>query len=67
MALDADVVPPMGALHGFLYFDVNNEMSLADTAILYVPDVTVVATKKTLMFYEVRLGKPVQRPASPSQ
>jgi hypothetical protein len=67
LTLDGDVVPPMGALHGFLYFDVNHEMSLADTAILYVPDVTVVATKKTLMFYEVRLGKPAQPLASPSQ
>jgi hypothetical protein len=67
LTLDADVVPPLGALHGFLYFDVNNEMSLADTAILYIPDVTVVATKKTLMFYEVRLGKPAQPAASPSQ
>ncbi len=25
LTLDADVVPPMGALHGFLYFNVNNE------------------------------------------
>jgi len=57
LTLDADVVPPMGALHGFLYFNVNNEMSLADTAILYVPDATVIASKKALMFYEVRFGK----------
>ena len=57
LTLDADVVPPMGALHGFLYFNVNNEMSLADTAVLYVPDATVIASKKALMFYEVRFGK----------
>jgi hypothetical protein len=36
---------------------VNNEMSLADTAILYVPDASVIASKKALMFYEVRFGK----------
>jgi hypothetical protein len=60
LTLDADVVPPMGTLHGFLYFDVNHEMSLADSAVLYLPDVTVVASKKALMFYEVRLGKPKQ-------
>jgi hypothetical protein len=65
--LDADVVPPMGALHGFLYFNVNNEMSLADTAVLYVPDASVVASKKPLMFYEVRFGKPPAAPANPSE
>jgi hypothetical protein len=32
-------------------------MSLADTAVLYVPDATVIASKKALMFYEVRFGK----------
>jgi hypothetical protein len=65
--LDADVVPPMGALHGFLYFNVNYEMSLADTAVLYVPDASVIASKKALMFYEVRFGKVRQAPANPSQ
>ncbi len=68
LTLDADVVPPKGALHGFLYFNVNNEMSLADTAVLYVPDAMVVATKKALMFYEVRFGKAAPAaPASPPQ
>jgi len=66
LTLDADVVPPMGGLHGFLYFNVNYEMSLADTAVLYVPDATVIASKKALMFYEVRFGKTTQNPASPS-
>jgi hypothetical protein len=67
LTLDADVVPPKGALHGFLYFNVNYEMSLADTAVLYVPDASVVASKKALMFYEVRFGKPPAPPANPSQ
>ncbi len=67
LTLDADVVPPMGALHGFLYFNVNNEMSLADTAILYVPDASVIASKKALMFYEVRFGKVPPAAASAPQ
>ena len=50
----------MGALHGFLYFNVNYEMALADTAVLYVPDASVIASKKALMFYEVRFGKAAQ-------
>jgi len=56
-ALDADVVPPTGTLHGFLFFDVNHDLSLANHASLYVPDVSNVPDKKPLMFFEVTLGK----------
>jgi hypothetical protein len=66
-ALNGDVVPPTGALHGFLFFDVNNEMSLVDTAMLYVPDAVIVPTQKALIFFEVPLGKPKEPSASPSQ
>lgn len=58
MTLDSDTVAPMGSLHGFLYFNVNHDPSLASTSVLYVPDVVVIPTKKTLMFFEVPLGKP---------
>jgi hypothetical protein len=61
LTLDSDTVSPMGSLHGFLYFDVSHDPSLADTSVLYVPDVVVIPTKKTLMFYEVHLGKSSQR------
>lgn len=60
LSLDSDTVPPMGSLHGFLYFDVNHDPSLAATAVLYVPDAVIIPTKKTLMFFEVALGKPKQ-------
>jgi hypothetical protein len=55
--LDVDVVPPMGVIHGFLFFDLNHDLSIADTASLYVPDVTNVPSNKQLMFFEVPLGK----------
>ena len=55
--LDVDVVPPMGVLHGFLFFDLNHDLSIADTASLYVPDVTNIPSNKQLMFFEVPLGK----------
>jgi hypothetical protein len=61
LTLDSDTVSPMGSLHGFLYFDVSHDPSLADTSVLYVPDVVVIPTKKTLMFYEVPLGKAAQK------
>jgi len=57
LALDADVVPPMGTLHGFLFFNLSHDLSLAEGASLYVPDVTEVPGKKALMFFEVVFGK----------
>ncbi|MGB8838162.1 MAG: hypothetical protein WCC67_15545, partial [Candidatus Acidiferrales bacterium] len=60
LTLDSDTVAPMSSLHGFLYFDVNHDPDLAARSVLYVPDVVVIPTKKTLMFYEVPLGKPAQ-------
>jgi hypothetical protein len=58
LSLDADIVPPMGSIRGFLFFDLNHEMSLAKTASLYVPDAMIVPSNKALMFFEVSLGKP---------
>lgn len=57
LALDADIVPPMGTIHGFLFFDLNHDMSLVANASLYVPDVSTVPPSKPMMFYEVPLGE----------
>jgi len=56
LSLDAEIIPPKGAIHGFLFFDVSHDMSVAAKASLYVPDVIVVSTKKPLIFFEVPLG-----------
>jgi len=56
-ALDAEIVPPLGTLHGFLFFDLNHDMSLAEHSSLYVPDVSNVPANKPLMFFEVLLNK----------
>jgi hypothetical protein len=61
LTLDSDTVAPMGSLHGFLYFNVNHDPSLASTSVLYIPDVVVIPTKKTLMFFEVPLGKNAEK------
>lgn len=60
LALDADVVPPMATIHGFLYFNLGRDMSLADTSVLYVPDAVVIPGNKPLMFFEVPLAKTPQ-------
>lgn len=57
LSLDADIVPPNATIHGFLYFDVNHDMSLVKSASLYVPDVATVPANKPLMFFEVSLGE----------
>jgi hypothetical protein len=57
LALDADIVPPMATIHGFVFFDLNGDLSLAARASLYVPDITTIPSNKALMFFEVPLGK----------
>jgi hypothetical protein len=57
LSLDADIVPPKGKIHGFLFFDLNHDMSLVETASLYVPDVATVPPTKPMMFFEVPLGQ----------
>ena len=57
LALDSDIVPPHGMVHGFLFFDLSDDPSLAETASVYVPDVTIVPSQKALMFFEVSVGR----------
>jgi hypothetical protein len=56
LALDADIVPPMGMIHGFLFFDMNHRMTLVQSSSLYLPDAAIVPSNKPLMFFEVPLG-----------
>jgi hypothetical protein len=61
LTLDADTIPPMGAVHGFVYFNVSHQMALTDNAVLYIPDAVILPSKKALMFFEVPLGPPRQK------
>lgn len=63
LALDGDVVPPKGSIHGFVFFNMNHELSLAATSSLYVPDVMFVPENQPLMFFEVPLSAEA-KPAS---
>jgi hypothetical protein len=56
LTLDADVIAPKSSVHGFLYFDVNHDVSIVANSSLYVPDVVVVPSNKVLMFFDVPLG-----------
>ncbi len=57
LSLDADVIPPKGTIHGFLYFDVSHEFSIASRSSLYVPDVSIAPGNEPLVFFEVPLRK----------
>jgi len=58
LALDGDVIAPAATVHGFLFFDLDRDMSLAGTSVLYIPDAWVIPGNKALMFFEVPLAKP---------
>jgi hypothetical protein len=55
LTLDADVIPPKGAIHGFLYFDVSHEFEIVKRSSLYVPDVSIAPSNEPLVFFEVPL------------
>jgi hypothetical protein len=55
LTLDADVIPPKGTIHGFLYFDVSHEFEIVKRSSLYVPDVSIAPSNEPLVFFEVPL------------
>jgi hypothetical protein len=55
--LDSDVIPPLGAVHGFLFFNMNHDLAAVATSSLYVPDVVFLPEKTPLMFFEVPLTR----------
>jgi hypothetical protein len=61
LTLDADTIAPKASVHGFVYFNVNHDMDLANNAVLYVPDAVILPSKKILMFFEVSLAPPDQK------
>jgi hypothetical protein len=56
MTLDGDVVPPMGTIHGFLFFNLSHELSLVPNSSFYLPDAAFLPSNKPLMFFEIPLG-----------
>ena len=58
LTLDADVIPPKGTIHGFLYFDVSHEFAIVKRSSLYVPDVSIAPSNEPLVYFEVPLRNP---------
>jgi hypothetical protein len=55
--LASDVIPPLGTIHGFLFFDLDHDFTSVQKASLYLPDVVLLPAKTPLMFFEVPLTK----------
>jgi hypothetical protein len=55
-ALDSDIVPPMGKIQGFLYFNLGRDMELAPKSSLYVPDLVILPSNKVMIFFDVPLS-----------
>lgn len=53
LALNSDIVPPMGSIHGYLFFDLQHDLSLVAHSSLYIPNAVVIPSKKPLIFFEV--------------
>jgi hypothetical protein len=64
-ALDADIIPPLATIHGFLFFNFGHDFKLAADSTLYVPDIKIAVGNKPLMFFEVALA-PAVAPAPPA-
>jgi len=60
LALDADIVPPMATIHGFLFFNLGRDIALARQASLYLPEATMLPSNRPLMFFEVFFAAPAQ-------
>jgi hypothetical protein len=58
LALNSDIVPPMGSIHGYLFFDLKHDVSLVNQSSLYIPDAVIIPSKKPLIFFEVSFAKP---------
>jgi hypothetical protein len=56
LTLDADVIPPMATIRGFLFFNMNHKISHAQNSSLYIPDAKFIPSNQPLMFFEVSLG-----------
>jgi len=66
-AFDADIIPPLATIHGYLFFNLGHDFKLAADSTLYLPDIKIVPGNKLLMFFEVPLAPAItQTPAPPA-
>jgi len=53
VALNTDLLPPHGSVHGFFYFDLNHQFDAIRDTRLYIPDLIFMTDQKRLFFFEI--------------
>jgi hypothetical protein len=53
-----DVIAPHSTVQGLLYFDLQGQFDLLNTAHLYVPDLLIMGRNSALTFFEIDLSRP---------
>jgi hypothetical protein len=53
-----DVIAPHSTVQGLLYFDLQGQFDLLNTAHLYVPDLLIMGNNRSLTFFEIDLSRP---------
>ncbi|HYL62124.1 MAG TPA: hypothetical protein VE077_05830 [Candidatus Methylomirabilis sp.] len=56
-AIPGSIVPPHHSVHGLLYFDLQSQFDLLDTAHLYIPDVRALEKNRSLLYFEIDLSR----------
>jgi hypothetical protein len=64
-AFDADIIPPLATIHGYLFFNLGHDFKLATDSTLYLPDIKIIPGNKLLMFFEVALAPAITRTPAP--
>jgi hypothetical protein len=52
------VIAPHSTVQGLLYFDLQSQFDLLDTAHLYVPDLILMRGNRALTYFDIDLGQP---------
>jgi hypothetical protein len=55
--LPSQLVAPHSTMRGLIFFDLRGQFDLLDTAHLYIPDLTVLETNHSLLYFEIDLGR----------
>ncbi|HKW57772.1 MAG TPA: hypothetical protein VJN42_10470 [Candidatus Acidoferrum sp.] len=56
-AIPGSIVPPHHSVQGLLYFDLQSQFDLLDTAHLYIPDVRALEKDRSLLYFEIDLSR----------
>ena len=57
-AVPSSIVAPHSTVQGLLYFDLQGQFDLLNTAHLYVPDLLVLEKNRSLTYFEIDLSRP---------